>query len=87
MSQELSNNDRWQAAIPAESHREGISWLVIEHDPADTGGYFLLEHEGPSGPCKYDSWHETLDVAHKQAQWRWGVTPDQWQQIGSTRSR
>jgi hypothetical protein len=85
MSQELPNKGRWQVAIPVQSRREGLSWLLIEHDAEDTAGYFLFEHETLSGPCKSDTWHETLKAAQRQAQRDWGVTPEQWQRNSPTR--
>jgi hypothetical protein len=78
MPQGPTSNDRWYAEIPAHARRDGLLWLVIERDPDNSNAYFLFEQETLSGPCKYDTWHETFEAAQRQAQWRWGVAPEQW---------
>ena len=41
-----------------------IMHVLVEHDPKDTGGYFIYKwppNADTSGPCTFDDWVETAE--------------------------
>jgi hypothetical protein len=52
--------------------------LKITHSP-DNPGYFLT-HICKNGQVA-DTWHQTLDDAFHQAEWEFGVRPEEWAEI------
>jgi len=49
--------------------------LVIAQYPGDEGNYLLHICEGREGT---DTWHQNLDDALHQAEWEFGVSPEEW---------
>jgi hypothetical protein len=49
--------------------------LEIAQHPGDSGFYLLHLCEGGTGT---DTWHENLDDALHQAEWEFGVLPEEW---------
>lgn len=45
----------------ATIHSQGVQWLEIIYDPADTGGYFVFYHVNEN--LAYDTWHKDVDGA------------------------
>lgn len=69
---------RLTAAIPLTFQKQGIGWLVLEHDKQDTGGWFLFGHISLDTPSKFDGWYETREKAEDEALRQWGVSKDDW---------
>ena len=49
--------------------------LVIAQSPGDAGYYLMHLCEGGKGT---DTWHRNLEDAFHQAEWEFGVCPEQW---------
>jgi hypothetical protein len=52
--------------------------LSIVHEPGGTACYLM--HECENGPGT-DTWHQSLDAAIHQAEWEFGVLPEEWKVI------
>jgi hypothetical protein len=69
---------RLVARISDEYQRDGIAWLVVEHDEADTKGFFLFLHKSLDEPSEFDEWYETDELAFASALESWGVKRSDW---------
>ena len=75
--------NKLSALIPSSFQKQGISWLILEHDDQDTGGWFLYGHISLDTPSKFDGWYETREKAESEALRQWGVDKDAWTEIPS----
>lgn len=73
------------AVVPASFQKQGICWLVLEHDAQDTGGWCLYGHISLDTPCEFDGWYETREQAESEALRQWGVGKDAWTDAPSLR--
>jgi hypothetical protein len=69
---------REMAEIPETHRKQGIRWLILEKDTADTGGVFLYLHKSLHEVSEYDSWHESVDLAKTEAAHESGVDDADW---------
>jgi hypothetical protein len=58
------------------------AWVEIS---AEDGAFYLL-HFNANGTCVADTWHQTLDEAKRQAEFEFGITPDEWTSVSPTGS-
>lgn len=66
------------AQIPEKSRDDGIEWLILEEDKEDTGGVFLYGHKSLDEESEFDSWHENIESAQREAEMQWGVNKVDW---------
>ena len=62
----------------ATIHSQGVQWLEISYDPADTGGYFVFYHVNEN--FAYDTWHEKLNDALDCGE-QYGIDIEDWEPI------
>jgi hypothetical protein len=66
------------AKIPESFRQDHIQWAILEHDPDDTGGYFVYLHESLDMPPIFDEWYENKDLAESSVLLNWGIEAESW---------
>jgi len=74
------SNTKFYAMVPRAFQKDGVHFLVLEHDSNETGGWFLFYHDTLSTPCLFDGWYETKEKALDEALGI-GVEKDAWHEF------
>jgi hypothetical protein len=77
----MTTKKRFIAEVPTALQQQNIRWLVLEKDEAQTGGWYVYSHQSLQEGADFDSWHQTLAEAEREAAQRWGIDKGDWREV------